>query len=286
MLKSFSFLKHSSVLVLMIFSLINLEALSQTDDFSAKNQFYFYWGYNRSAYTKSDLTCVGPGYNFTMNDLQASDNPERFNPKVYFDPKKITIPQFNCRIGYFFGDHWGVSLGYDHMKYVMNNKQTIRLTGHIDDTINTSWTGNYSDQEMLTNTKYIHYENSDGLNYMRIEVNRVDELLRKGKNDWFKLESQLGIASGFMLSFNDFNFAGLHTRKTVSISGYGLSIHPGMRALFFDHIFLQANLAAGFIHQTRVQTRPDNNQSFAFQKFGYISPEVVFGCKWRFKRKT
>jgi hypothetical protein len=36
--------------------------LNQTD----KGGFYFYWGYNRSAYTKSDLHLVGRGYDFTM----------------------------------------------------------------------------------------------------------------------------------------------------------------------------------------------------------------------------
>lgn len=271
--------------VLMLF--ITPETYAQEEEsYSAKNQFYVYWGYNRSTYTKSDLTCVGDGYNFTMNDLQASDNPERFNPKVYFNPKKITIPQFNVRMGYFFNDHWGVSLGYDHMKYVMNNNQQINLTGHIDEELGAEWSGNYQNEAQLTNNSFIHYENSDGLNYIRAELTRTDRLFKYGKKDWFQLESQLAISTGIILSFNDFNFAGTHDRRTISISGYGLSLHPGIRTVFFNHVFLQANIAAGFIDQRRVQTRPDDKNSFAFQKFGYLSPEFVLGWKWRFlKRK-
>ncbi len=276
-----------SVLISAFWSLLfSTVVMAQNEGlYSAKGQMYFYWGYNRSAYTKSDLTCVGDGYNFTMNDLQASDNPERFSPKVYFNPKKITIPQFNIRMGYFFNDHWGVSIGYDHMKYVMNNNQTVFLTGHIDDELGTDWSGEYQNEEQSTNNTFIHYENSDGLNYMRIALTRSGLLLNCGKNNWFQLESKLGISSGFILSFNDFNFAGQFDRRTVSISGFGISVHPGVRALFGNHLFLQANIAAGFIDQLKVKTRPNDLDSFAFQKFGYISPEFVFGYKWKIKNR-
>ncbi len=276
-----------SIFIIAFWSLLfsTIVVAQKVDPYSAKGQMYFYWGYNRSAYTKSDLTCVGKRYNFTMNDLQASDNPERFSPKVYFNPKKITIPQFNIRMGYFFNDHWGVTLGYDHMKYVMNNNQTVFLTGHIDDELGANWSGEYQNEEQLTSNTLIHYENSDGLNYMRLELTRSGLLLNCGKNNWFQLESQLGISSGFILSFNDFNFAGQFDRRTVSISGFGISVHPGIRALFGNHLFLQANVAAGFIDQLKVQTRPDDKGSFAFQKFGYVSPELVFGYKWNLKRQ-
>lgn len=276
-------------ILLMIFSNFlfkNNATIAQSENrYSAKNQFYFYWGYNRSAYTKSDLTCVGNGYNFTMNDLQASDNPERFNPKVYFNPKKITIPQFNVRMGYFFNDHWGISIGYDHMKYVMNNNQRIGLTGHIDEELGAVWSGDYQNEEQLTSNEFIHYENSDGLNYMRAGLMRSDLLFKYGKNDWFQIESQLGVSAGFILSFNDFNFAGQFDHRTVSISGFGVSVHPGIRLLFVKHIFLQGNIAAGFIDQLKVQTRPNDKNSYAYQKFGYISPELVFGYKWRIKNR-
>lgn len=273
----------------MILSL-NEKPLAQQEtsfesSFSEKGSFYFYWGYNRSAYTKSNLTLVGPGYNFTLNDLSASDNPELFNPKVYFNPRKITIPQFNIRMGYYFGDHWGVSLGYDHIKYVMDNNQTISLTGHIDEELGATWSGNYQSQPATTNAKFIHYENSDGLNYMRLSAMRVDHILSCGKNNWFKLDWQVGVSSGFILSFNDFNFAGQFDRRTVSISGLGVSVHPAIRAVFLDHLFLQFDLGAGFINQTRVKTRPDSNEDYAFQNFGYLSTDFVFGYKWRFRKR-
>ncbi|PKR79629.1 hypothetical protein CW751_14145 [Brumimicrobium salinarum] len=57
--------------------------LNQTD----KGGFYFYWGYNRSAYTKSDLRLIGTGYDFTMKNMTASDNPEKLS-STYLNIKK------------------------------------------------------------------------------------------------------------------------------------------------------------------------------------------------------
>jgi len=249
-----------------------------------KGNFYFYWGYNRTAYTNSSLRCVGQGYDFTMKNLSASDNPERFNPNVYFNPKKLTIPQFNIRLGYFFKDNWSLSLGYDHMKYIMDNDQLIVLYGHIDQGISDQWSGDYSGETMKTNNKFIHYENSDGLNYMRVELSRYHHLTSIGKNEWLRISTQLSLSSGFILSFNDFNFGNQFDRRTVSISGYGASLSGGVRLNFFNHFFLQVNAVGGVIHQTKVKTRPNDNSSYAKQVFGFVASETVFGFSWKFER--
>lgn len=249
---------------------------------TTKGSFYFYWGYNRAAFTKSNLRCVGDGYDFTMKNLKASDNPERFDAKVYFNPKKITIPQFNVRFGIFIKDNWSLSLGYDHMKYVMDNNQLINLSGHIDEGISDQWSGDYDGESMRTNNKFIHYENSDGLNYMRIELSRYHQLASFGKNSWLRVNSQLGISSGFILSFNDFNFGNQYDRRTVSISGYGVSLSGGFRLDFFNRFFIQTNVVGGMIHQTRVKTRPSDDNSYAKQIFGFVASETVLGYAWRF----
>lgn len=249
---------------------------------TTKGSFYVYWGYNRSAFTKSSLRCIGRGYDFTMKNLKASDNPERFNPNVYFNPKLVTIPQFNVRAGYFFRDNWSLSLGYDHMKYVMDDDQLINLYGHIDDGISDQWSGDYNGETMRTSDKFIHYENSDGLNYMRLELCRYFKLASLGDNNWLRVNTQLGVSSGFILSFNDFNFGNQFDRKTVSISGYGISLTSGFRFDFFNRFFLQTNIVGGMIHQTKVKTRPDDDYSHAKQIFGFASSETVLGFAWKF----
>lgn len=259
----------------------NTKTIAQDLDQTEKGGFYFYWGYNRSAYTESDLHLVGRGYDFTMKDLSASDNYEKLS-MTYLDPKKITIPQFNLRLGYFFKDNWALTVGYDHMKYLMNHPQDIILDGTIEPGVSDLWSGEYDNELTTSNYDDIHYENSDGLNYIRFELARYFDLLSLGKNNWFRVRAQAAVSTGIILSFNDLNFANQFDRKTISVSGYGLSLHPGLRLEFFNHVFLQANLSGGFIHQVKVRTRPNDKGSYAKQRFGYMAGELVLGYAWRF----
>lgn len=249
-----------------------------------KGSFYLHWGYNRSAYTESDLHLVGRGYDFTIKNMTASDNYEKLS-LVYLNPKKFTIPQFNVRFGYFFKDNWSLSFGYDHMKYLMDHPQQVMLDGHIDSGISELWSGDYTNELTTSDYDHIHYENSDGLNYIRFELARYFNLLALGKNDWFKVKAQAAVSTGVILSYNDFNFAGKFDRRTISLSGYGLSLHPGLRLEFIDHIFLQTNLSAGFIQQIKVLNRPGTKEYHADQKFGYLASELVIGYTWRINRE-
>ncbi|MGB0933010.1 MAG: hypothetical protein ACPGU5_01940 [Lishizhenia sp.] len=244
----------------------------------AKGTLFGYWGYNRSAYTQSNINFISNNYDFTLKGAKASDNPEAFDPSIYFNLNKLTIPQFNARIGYYFKNNWAISFGYDHMKYLLNNGNRVLLDGTITPGIDTKWAGEYSDVPVTTDSKHIHYENSDGLNYMRFELTRTDQIYKaRKKNGWFALSTNLGVSSGFLLSFNDFRFAGEHTVRTVSISGYGISAHANTRFEFLNHVYLQSGFAAGFNHQTKVRNRPNDKSAVTKHKYGYASWETVIG---------
>ena len=58
-----------------------------------------------------------------------------------------------------------------------------------------------------------------------------------GSNDQFVLSSNLGIGAGGLLSYNDFDFAGRKTLRTISMSGYGISMHANLRMEFLRHVF-------------------------------------------------
>src|SRR5690348_12843468 len=111
-----------------------------------------------------------------MRDVTASDNPEKLSMS-YLNIEKITIPQFNVRLGYFFKDKWAVTLGYDHMKYLMDHPQEINLEGEIQPGVSDLWSGTYDNQLVTSDYEHIHYENSDGLNYIRVELARYFDLL-------------------------------------------------------------------------------------------------------------
>jgi len=252
----------------------------------AKGTIFGYWGYNRSAYTNSNIRFVGPGYDFTLGNAKAFDNQEEFKANVYFNPSKITIPQFNARVGYYFKDHWAISFGYDHMKYVFADKNEVTLSGTIDEGVDSVWSGTYSGERVITNRDDFHYENSDGLNYLRFELTRTDKWWAVGKNDWFAISTNAGIAAGGLLSFNDFDFAQQKNLRTVSMSGYGISGHASLRFELFRHFFIQPSVGAGFHHQLRVRNRPLDPSAYTRHSYGFTSFETVFGFLFYIKGKN
>ena len=242
-----------------------------------KGTLYGYWGYNRSGYSKSNMHFIGPGYDFTLKGAVAYDNPEEFDPRVYFHPEKLTIPQFNVRLGYYFKDNWAISFGYDHMKYLFADRNQVILNGFISPGIDSVWAGSYSGEEIITNREEFHYENSDGLNYLRFELTHTNPIFKTRGKDWFALSTNTGLSLGALLSFNDFTFAGESNFRTISISGYGLSSHLGLRLEFFKHFFIQPNFGLGFHHQLKVRNRPDDSSAYTRHAYGYYEIDFLLG---------
>jgi hypothetical protein len=266
----------SILLLLLAFSIQAQSNRTKPKKFSdAKNTIYIYWGYNRAAYTKSSLHCVGSGYDFTFNKALSHDRQEK-KLITYINPTTITVPQFNLRLGYNFMDHYSVSLGIDHLKYIMTDNQTVNMTGHIDPGVDPYWSGDYHNTPTFLADNHIHYENTNGMNFIRLQFARMDQWYRTKKNGWFALSTVFGLSTGMILSFNDWKFGGIYTTQIVSLSGYGFSATAGLRLEFWKHLFLQTNIAGGFIHQTHVKSRP-NGPDYIQQKLGYIASETVFG---------
>ena len=245
---------------------------------TAKGAMFVYWGYNRSAYSKSNLRFIGPGYDFTLKGVQAKDRPSEVF-KTYVSLTDFTVPQFNFRIGYNIKKNWAISLGYDHMKYVMKAGPTYLLSGNINPGIDpvTNWSGTYNNEPVVTNSNTFHYENTNGFNYIHVDISNVFKVYQSDKSR-FALTTLWGGGAGPVLSFNDFTFAGQKNVATVSLSGFGVSAHAGLRAEFFRRVFVQTNLTGGFIDQFRVKTRPNDYDSHAKQVYFYSEGNIVIGA--------
>ncbi len=282
-----------SVLLFSIILPLGLNAQSNRKPYSfQKGNFFGYWGYNRSFYTKSDLYFTGAGYDFHLDGSVAKDNPSH-QFKQYINPTTLTVPQFNARFGYYFKDHYAVSLGYDHMKYIFQDQNNVLLSGTIDpslgnvnfDTITSHEIipGTYSNLPVTTNRERFHYENSNGLNYIRVELTRTDRLFAIGKS--FTLSSNAGIGAGAILSYNDFTFAGQKDMVTISLSGYALSGHASLRFEFWNHLFLRTGVSGGYMNQKHVKTRPDDDSAYAHQQYGYLQFDTALGFMFYVKPK-
>jgi hypothetical protein len=258
---------------------------SKVQTSSDKNTFFLYYGYNRTVYSKSNIQFTGQGYDFTMSGATAQDNPAAFTQDNYFGSRAFTASQFNLRAGYYYKKGWAISGGVDHFKYVFNDNNQVELSGNVDqgtDTV-TNLSGEYSGEEFQSNRKTFHYVNR--INYLRLDLSRSFELFAAGRKRSFVITGHLGGGFGALISDNDFNFAGKHSRSTVAFSGFGITASSGLRFEFFRHLFIQTNLNGGLQKQTRLGTRGSDPYSYAKQAYGYAEWNAVIGFLFHIKGK-
>ena len=168
-------------------------------------------------------------------------------------------------------------MGYDNFKYVLDDKNEVLLSGNIHPGVDpeTNWSGTYNNQAVVTDRSTFHYANR--LNFIRLNLERTDQLFKTGKKDLFAISSHAGLGFGGVFSTTDFQFAGKTDVDTKSTSGFAISAHAGVRFEFFRQFFIQTNFHAGYIQQLQVQTRTSEQNANAKQKFGYTSLDTGIG---------
>ena len=116
---------------------------------------FAYWGWNRGHFSASDITFKGEDYNFTLKDVKSIDKPKPFGI-YYFKLDELTNPQTNFRIGYFFMENYTISLGVDHMKYVMRNDQAVTINGNIN--TDGDFDGTYNNDGIVLTKDFLLFE--------------------------------------------------------------------------------------------------------------------------------
>ncbi len=233
-------------------------------------------GYNKSAYSASTIRFVGDAYDFRLKGVRAQDKPAPFSG-AYFNPAKFTLQQYNVRLGYNFKNFWNLSVGFDHMKYVIDDGQEVEIAGFVNAGADPLWNGTFGNgQKRVLNASHFQYQNTAGLNYLRVQLSRNLAPFEFARDGNFSINWLYGVSAGALISSTDFTFEGYRTERVNSLSGYGLSIHTGLRFIFFKHFFLQGNLAGGVMHQVKAKTRPAE-LSHVTHVFTYGAVEGLFG---------
>jgi hypothetical protein len=137
---------------------------------------FVFWGWNRACFQKSDIHFKGNGYDFVLHNVVAHDRPSDLSWD-YINPREVSKPQFNFRLGYFIKDNLAIVIAQDHMKYVMDQDQTVDFTGHISDPTYAAMVQN--GQVNLTDEKFLTFEHTDGLNYINLGVEKYKNLYAK-----------------------------------------------------------------------------------------------------------
>jgi hypothetical protein len=273
---------------LFLFSLLTYCALTQTisaqdqqanpSKYTAHNKgkMYIFWGGNRESYSKSDIHFRGENYNFTLHDITANDKPKGWHVD-YFNPARMTIPQTNLRIGYFISDNYNISIGIDHMKYVMNQNQVATISGNINE--GGQFDGTYNNDPIVLTEDFLTFEHTDGLNYINTEICRVDDIskiFKLNNTDIFQINLTEGIGAGFLYPKTNATVMGRQRYDEFHISGYGLSAKIGLNFTFFKHFFLQTEFKGGYIdmNDIRVTHNPIDRAS---QHFFFLQRIVTIG---------
>lgn len=267
----------------VLFTIISIVCFSQLvkDNYYRKGNFSIYWGWNRAAYTTSDIQFTGENYNFTLTDVIAKDRQSAFDPNLYFNPTTITIPQYNFRIGYFFHDHYQISIGADHMKYVVQAFQDVKIDGYISNS-GTNYDGTYSDDIINLKKDFLQLEHTDGLNYENIEVRRFDVVLGR-KNIALAFNEGLGI--GAMVPRTNTTLLNNERYDEFHLAGFGVSAVLAANLTIFKYFFVQMEWKGGYINMPDIRTTM-NPADRAKQQFLFSQYNVVFGANFRFKGKN
>ncbi len=265
---------------LLLIILITLHPLYGQQSYSSKKKqtsqkgaAYFFWGYNRSVFGKSRIEFEGPGYDFTLLDVTAHDDPAR-DLATYFNPTALTTPQFNIRLGYYYKSKYDISIGYDHMKYVMTGNQVVSAFGEIDSVANPYLAGDYANTPMKLNPNAIHYKNN-GLNYLSFQIQHTN-YFHRSRNRKHYFNYRFGLGLGGVVTKTDFVWKNVSYAGILKLSGFGASVHAGLRADFFNRFFLQSNWSFGYINLPNLQTTQET-ESRVKQQFIYDDWQIVAG---------
>jgi hypothetical protein len=222
-------------------------------------QIYFVWGYNRAFHGNSDMTYSTSEGTFTVHDAQGVDRPSPFDPKIYFNPTTLSIPQYVVKVGYMFDEKWGVELSQDHMKWVFVNDATYEVSGDFSPTVYVTEEGqqwpvaqNFDQIKESGNMTWLTAEHSDGYNY--VNVSAVYNLkVFETKNEVFRIDLRPNAGFGLMVPKTKvmmhrdqmWSWQGLDNK--FHIAGFGAHVETKLRLTFFRNFFVEAAARGTYI---------------------------------------
>lgn len=241
-----------------------------------RHRIFLQWGYNRSMFSASDIRFSGADYSFSLRDVTAHDRPEPFTFGIYFDPSTMWIPQYNYRAGWFLSDRWSLSLGLDHMKYVVDDGQTVHMDGYARTTGSGEWDPASSSQEVLLTADFLRYEHTDGLNLLSVDADHYTPL-------WTSSDTACGLHVfegaffGPVIPRTDVRLQGEGINNVFHLAGWGMGAQAGLHFTFCRTFYLRTQVKGGYIDLPDVLTTgtdPDR----ASQHFWFVQWNTVLGA--------
>lgn len=262
------------ILIFTLVGLFSLNLAAQREAAYKKGKFYAFWGWNRSHYTNSNIHFKGADYDFTLHQAIAHDKLSSVSYHNYLQLDRITIPQTNFRVGYFFKDDMAISIGVDHMKYVVDQNQTMKVSGKVPD----KFAERVQNNQIQMTEDFLQFEHTDGLNYINAEFEYYHNFY---KNGILKVNGLVGGGAGILLPKTNATLFGQERHDKFHLAGFGLNGKVGADVLLWDLFFLRCEGKEGYINMPSIRTSYDKKDK-ASQHFWFAEIDFLFGFAWHF----
>ena len=168
-----------------------------------------------------------------------------------------------------------MSIGSDHMKYVLDQNQIVTISGYIQSYSN-QYNGNYQNDSIILAPDFLSLEHTDGLNYINLEARRHNNL-KSLKNISFSIINGFGF--GALIPRTDVTLLNNERYDKFHLSGYGLGGVLGLQINLGRHIFILSEAKGGFINMPDIRTTK-NVSDKANQNFFFVQSNLVFGFRF------
>ncbi len=246
--------------------------------FGKKGTMFVFWGWNRAAFSKSDIHFKGNGYDFVLHNVVAHDRPSDLSWD-YINPKEVSIPQFNFRYGYFIKDNLAIVIAQDHMKYVMDQNQTVDFTGNISDPTYANMVQN--GKINLADEKFLTFEHTDGLNYVNAGVEKYKNISSKEK---VEILWAYGGGLGVMFPKSNVKLFGNERSDRFHVAGFGADVRTNINFIFWKRLMARVEAKFGYINMPDVKTTLNNKPDKASHDF--VFGQINFGVGYVFNIKN
>ncbi len=232
------------------------------------------WGYNRAFFTNSAIHFKGDEYDFTVKHTVAKDRPSPFSFDTYFNPATLSIPQYDFSIGLTLPNQISISIGQDHMKYVVQHNTNVTVDGYIHN--HTEFSGDFSDQDRMLTEDFLQFEHTNGLNYVHLQVSKEKQWFQ-GRFKYLSLTTDAGVHAGALIPKSDVKLMHYERHDKFHLAGYGIGVKMGIKAELFRNFYIRFDNKTGFISMPDILTRGINHSDRASQHFGFTEFFYAFG---------
>jgi len=192
-------------------------------------EFFFSWGYNGDQYTNSDLHFKQPalGNDFTLVSVRPRDSKawtSLFHHSLF-------VPQYNIRFGFFLNDTFGMEVALDHIKWIVRQDQTVRVTGTMNNAT--------VDTQLTLTPDVLRYQLNNGANPIFINlIRRVPLMGQPGKTGYIAFLAKAG--AGFAVPHTENALFDVpNDRGFQPFHGWGVDAAAAVRAHFFKRVYFE-----------------------------------------------